>query len=331
MSDDKAPREKLPTFPTFCSLAEAEAYSDQTGDPYFEICYHLEGRLNVALKTMHDHYAEGSPSKRAKMQTGLVRGLACPEGWPKRPKPLISLLVALTRYRLEETAHAYTVREALTALVFEKEHEGTMSDSAFDSGTFEPDTPVDAENARKDLLRLCDWIESRLHMGVHSMWYRAPDCFVSDEDRAHLANIGVTQRHLANLPERDRKRWEGIHARAAEKHWGDLKTWSVVGKVQHDPEPRTWTHPETDGRIIGLWPLVVRYNWTYVDLLNVLERLLPLPSGEGERRYPLDSTESLKVHCRTICGLTKSGKGRSAREMPEGWPIAERLFGVMGK
>jgi hypothetical protein len=37
--DDKQP------FPIFGSLAEAEAYSDETGDAYFEICYHLEGNL----------------------------------------------------------------------------------------------------------------------------------------------------------------------------------------------------------------------------------------------------------------------------------------------
>jgi hypothetical protein len=324
------PGDKQP-FPTFASLAEAEAYSDKTGDAYFEICYHLEGNLNLCIKAMHDLYANAPSTKRPKMQTGLVREIICPEGWPKHPKTLVYTLLACARFRHEDTCHAYTVNEAMTALVLEKEHEGTLHDSAFDSRTFEPWTPDDAENGRHDLLRLCDWIESRLHYSKHNAWYRAPDCFSDDPDMVHLANIGIAQRHLAKFSERDRKRWEGIHERAAAKHQADLKMWGMVGKVQHDPEPRTWTHPNVDARIIGLWPLVVRYNWTYSDLLKVLEKLLPLPPDGRERRYPLDTVESLKVHCRTICGLTKPGKGKSAEGLPEGWQIAERLFSRTGK
>jgi hypothetical protein len=323
--DDEQP------FPTFGSLAEAEAYSDQTGDAYYEICYHLEGDLNVCLKAIHDLYANAPSAKRPKMQTGLVRERICPEGWPKHPKTLVCTMLACARFRHEQTSHAFTVKEAMAALVLEKEHDGTLRDFSFDSRTFEPWTGADANNVRNDLLRLCDWIESRLHYGTHRLWYGAPDCFSDDPEKVHLANIGIAQRHLAKFPERDRKRWEGIHGRAAAKHEADMKAWGIVGKVQHDPEPRTWTHPDVDLRIIGLWPLVLRYNWTYPDLLKVLEELLPLPKATTERRYPLDSTESLKVHCRSICGLTKPGKGRSAAGLPEGWKIAERLFPRTGK
>jgi hypothetical protein len=98
--------------------------------------------------------------------------------------------------------------------------------------------------------------------------------------------------------------------------------WGMVGKVQHDPDPRTWSHPEIDARIIGLWPLMLRYNWTYPDFLTVLEHLFPPVNAADDRRYPLDSAESLKVHCRSICGLTKSGKGKSTKGLPKGWEIA---------
>ena len=54
------------------------------------------------------------------------------------------------------------------------------------------------------------------------------------------------------------------------------------------------------------------------------------PANE-DRKYPLDSEASLKVHCRSICGLTKSKKGKSADKLPEGWAIAEKLFTGMGK
>lgn len=324
-SPDKEP------FPIFGSLAEAEAFSDQTGDAYYEICYHMEGHLNVCLMAMHDLYANAPVAKRPKMQTGLVSEAVCPAGWPKHPQTLLYLFLACRRFRHEDTAHAATVNEAMAALLLEFGQEARPEEVVFDPRTLEMANPADAEKLRPVLLRLCDWIESRLHYATHRAWYRAPDCFSEDPVKAHLANIGIAQRHLANLPERDRKRWEGIHARAAAKHGADLKMWSTVGKVQHDPEPRTWTHPDVDERIIGLWPLVVRYNWTYADLLNVLEQLLPLPPGRGDRCYPLDSVESLKVHCRSICGLTKPGKGRSAEGLPAGWPIAERLFSRTGK
>ena len=324
------PTDRQP-FPIFASLEEAEAYSEKTGDAYFEICYHLEGRLNLCIEAIHDLYANASPRKRPKMQTGLVREEICPEGWPKHPKTLICMLAACGRFRHEDTCHAYTVNEAMTAWLLEKKNDKTALKTAFDPKTFEPATEADAVNARSDLLRLCDWIESRLHTDMHAAWYGAPDCFSDDQEKVHLANIGIAQRYLANLSERDRKRWEGIHERAADKHKGDLKAWRTVGKVQYDPEPRTWTHPDVDMRVIGLWPLVMRYNWTYSDLLKVLDALLPKPTNNDDRKYPLDSEASLKMHCRTFCGLNKDKKGKSADTMPEGWKIAAELFPDKGK
>jgi hypothetical protein len=231
------PSRKQP-FPTFASLAEAEAYSDKTGDAYFEICYHLEGNLNVCLKAMHDLYANAPSTKRPKMQTGLVREIICPAGWPKHPKTLVVTLVTCARFRREDTCHAYTVNEAMTAWDLEAQNDSTLGNFTFYPKTF--DLPAaEVEKARYALLRLCDWIESRLHYGTHNAWYRAPDCFSEDADKVHLANIGIAQRHLAKFSERDRKQWEGIHERAARKHQTDLKAWGTVGKVQYNPEPRT--------------------------------------------------------------------------------------------
>ena len=170
MKASNKPDDKQP-FPTFASLAEAEAYSDKTGDAYFEICYHLEGKLNLCLNAIHDLYANAPSTKRQKMQTGLVREIICPEGWPKHPETLVCTLACCGRFRHEDTCHAYTVNEALTAFVLEKQHDGTLHNVAFDRRTFEPITSTDTENARSDLLRLCDWIESRLHYGTHSAWY----------------------------------------------------------------------------------------------------------------------------------------------------------------
>jgi len=58
---------------------------------------------------------------------------------------------------------------------------------------------------------------------------------------------------------------------------------------------------------------------------------MPSPAANEDRKYPLDSEASLKVHCRSICGLTKSKKGKTAVKLPEGWAIAEKLFSRTGK
>jgi hypothetical protein len=325
--NNKAPK----IFPTFKSSTEAEQFSGQANDAYFEICYHIEGKLNLCLQEMLKLYRDAPPGKRPKMQTGIVRNIFCPEGWPKNQKTLVYILLSLNRFRHEDTCHAYTINEAMTAFVLEREFDGHEHGPKFDKKTFEPGSQEDAQNMRRDLLRICDWIESRLHWEKHNAWYQSPDSFSEDGEIAHLTNLGIIQRHLAKFSERDRKRWEEMHLTAAVKNQSNLKMWTLVGKAQHDPAPRTWTHPEVDDRVIGIWPLVERYNWTYSDLLKVLEKLLPPEKCAAYSKYPLDSPESLKVHCRTICGLTKSSKGRSTSGMPNGWQIAQRLFRSDGK
>jgi hypothetical protein len=317
-------------FPTFRSPAEAEAYSERTGDAYFEICYHLEGRLNLCAQKLHDLYAGVVKGTRPRMQTGVVRDFVCPDGWPKHPRTLISILLSLQRYSHEKTCHAHTIARAIRALEFENQLDTAHQDPVFNTATSEPRTAADTHLARNTLLRLCDWIESNLHFLTHRSWYHCPDSFEADPETSHLANIGFIQRHLANLSERDRRRWAEIHERSATQHQSNIKVWSTVGRVQHDPRPRTWTHPDVDERVIRLWPLMARHNWTYTDLLKVLDALLP-PCGHEDRRYPLDSEGNLKMHCRSICGLAKNQKGKTAEKMPEGFSVAQLLFSATGK
>ena len=189
MTTPGAPAGREP-FPTFGSLAEAEAYSEQNGDAYYEICYHLEGQLNLSLAAMHDLYARASSAKRPRMQTGVVREWVCPAGWPKHPQTLVHLLLACGRFRHEETAHAATVDEAMTALLLELGQEATPEGVVLGPKTLALANPTGAEKLRPVLLRLCDWIESRLHCGIHGAWYRAPDCFSEDPAKEHLFEGG---------------------------------------------------------------------------------------------------------------------------------------------
>jgi len=304
-------------FPIFASREEAEAYSDKTGDSYYEICYWIEGKLNLCGMAMRDAYAEVVAGKRT-MPSGVVRQMIQRE--ELRPETRQAVLTCFHHYAEEETCHAYAVREALMALEV---------DLAFQKLLFDMAHP-DPKHTDLVLGLLCDWLESRLHYRTHRGWYECPDSFSPDADMSHLSNLGFIERHLATMPARDRERFHGLLERGASE-FGGKKVWQQVGKVMHNPQPRPWTHPLVDEILIGVWPLVVRYNWTYADLLKVLDCLLPAPSANDDRQYPLDSEASLKVHCRSICRLTKNKKGKSAHGMPEGWPIVEKLCRIKGK
>jgi len=308
---------KKQPFPIFASREEVEAYSDKSGDAYYEVCYWLEGQFNLCVMAMRDAYVEAAAGKRA-MQSGLVQQRIDREDF--HPETRQAILKCFLRYAQEETCHAYNVREALTALQLEL---------GFQKFSFNPANP-DPHQTNFVLGRLCDWLESRMHYSTHRGWYACPDSFSPNADISHLSNLGFIERHLANMPARDQERFHGLLERGAKEFAGN-KVWQQVGKIMHDPQARTWTHPQVDAIVIGVWPLVVRYNWTYSDLLKVLDSLLPAPSANEDRQYPLDSEASLKVHCRSVCRLTKSKKGKTAKKMPEGWTIAAKLFTCIGK
>jgi hypothetical protein len=312
------PKRKENLLPIFVTREAAEAFSDKVGDAYYEVVCFLEGRLNLCIEKMIGTYAaNATKTTKAKcsMQRRIVREVICPANCKLQPETLAAILKTCKRYAEEETAQADIIKEAATALNVEMHYEGSRCDFA----------DCDEQQSRSAILRLCDWIESRIHWSTHRLWYNCPLLFSDDQAVQHLASIGFNLHHLACFGDRDTMKLNGILARAADEHAKDLKTWGIVGKVQYNPQPITWTHPKVDSLVIGLWPLLMKYNWTYSDMLNVLHKLLPQP--EEDWKYPLDGEHELRVHCRSVCGLTKLSKGKTAPKLPEGWAVAEHLFG----
>jgi hypothetical protein len=331
------PQSKKAPFPIFATREEAQAYSKQVGDAYFEIAYCIEWALNDCAKKMRDQYAATpKTAPKPKMQTGLVRALLCPENSKAPPESYAVLLKASIRFASEETGQGHNLRLALNRFDCERQFEveaigQQVRKFVASKGLSLRHPPEDlltqialgnADNAERVLLRLCDWLESRLHFVTHRAWYNCPDSFSDDPDTRHLADLGMAERCLAKMSERDSEIFHCLLDRAAAKHGNDMKKWAIIGKVHHDPEPRIWTHPKVDRLLIAVWPLVLRHNWTYPDLLKVTRKLL---SDDGHH-YPLDTAHNLKVHCRMTCGLTKTAKGKSSDDFPAGWPVAERLF-----
>ena len=170
---------------------------------------------------------------------------------------------------------------------------------------------------------MCDWFECLLHEHIHTEYYLKPMKFSRDKDILKLWNMGLNFQTMGNFSPWKRAQLLQQFATAATEYADRPELWAHVGKAMQKQKPRTWTHPKVDALIINLWPLVKHYNWTYEDLLNVVGKRLQIPMD----RYPCDSVDSLKVHCRTVLGLTKSCKGKSVGlgKLPEGWQIAEQL------
>jgi hypothetical protein len=80
-------------------------------------------------------------------------------------------------------------------------------------------------------------------------------------------------------------------------------------------------HREFDKLIILLWPLAMRHNWGYLDLLNVLRSL-----GCG-KSFPCPSEGQLAEYCQTALRLQLTSRPIAAKETPiAGQVVAERLF-----
>ena len=90
-----------------------------------------------------------------------------------------------------------------------------------------------------------------------------------------------------------------------------------------DDRPRVWNYEDVDSAVITLWPLVKRFNWTYVDLLKTIR-----PSVKRPKLYPCHREQSFATYCTNVLGVRKTEKGTSADGNPAGVEIAHRLLGL---
>ena len=311
MSDtnSEAPKEH---FPLFKSMDEAVAYCEKTGDNYYLTAFMLEMWAGDLITKAVEKYAERKPNKRD-MQSGeafnheIFRDLftSCED-----PKELAHFLQSLCRFALEEDSYAEVLRESFALFGTENEVNAVARPQ---------DRPTIAE-LRRYIARYCDWYESRIHSMVHTLYYYAPGSVSSpDEESRHLFALGVSQSGLPDLRPYDQEFWQWNHETALSK-LTDPRKWKFIGQGFANEKARSHSHPEIDDAIITLWPLVRRFNWTYHELLNVLEAIAPRYRG----RYPCDAVESIQKHCTLTVGLKK---GTGDRRGPAGKAIKRDQIG----
>jgi len=175
--------------------------------------------------------------------------------------------------------------------------------------------------ARQTIERWCDWLDASIHLLTHSYWHNSPVSFDPDPEKRDLACLGVVQRFFADQTPLVRALWHHVYSDAVERFKNSPK-WLKLGQAMASEQQRPWTYREVDTAIISLWPLLKRHNWTYRDLMNVTRALISRPDA-----YPCQREQDFTVHCRTVLGLRKTGRGTSSKDgRPPGHQIAREVF-----
>lgn len=292
-------------YPLFKSMEEAAAYSHKVGDNYYVTAFMLEIWLGDLITANVTNYADQNPNKR-EMQTGqafrheVFRKLFtdC-----KDEAQLHHFISSLLRFGKEDDNFAKII--LLTFGLFGPENE---VNPIVDIHAIRPG-PDAAELMRRYIKRFCDWLDCHLHFNTHFLSYHAPGSFFpGDEEARHLYALGLAQRNLPQHSAYDQTFWQWNHETALEQLTRRDK-WAkfLAAGVKHE-DKRHHTHPEVDDCVIGCWPLVKRFQWSYNELLAVLDHALPQYQG----RYPCDSYVSLQKHCIQTLGLKKGTGGKRA-------------------
>jgi len=177
-------------------------------------------------------------------------------------------------------------------------------------------------DSRVALIYFCDWLDSILHLKTHAMWYSQPAMFNPDAEKRDLAAGAFLHQHMANADAETKARYQAQFDAAA-KHYPESPKQRAMAVALDDDTPRVWNYEDVDSAVITLWPLVKRFNWTYVDLLKTIQ-----PSVKRPKLYPCQREQSFATYCTNVLGLRKTGKGKSSEGELLGADVARRLLGM---
>lgn len=318
-------------YPLFKDYGEAIAYCKKTGDNYYATAFLLEFWIGNLVVEVSEKYADLPPQKR-NMQNGNAFGHFVFKDLFSRcndPKELLTFTRHLLRFAEEEDTTAHLVRQAFTFFGIESEITPVVDIHALRPG------PSATEPLRLYIRRFCDWFDALLHSNAHFMYYHAPGAYhPGDEEARHLFTLGIGEGAMPHLSGYDQQFWRWNHESALHRLSKPSK-WKFLADGVKNEKTRHQAHPELDEFVIVLWPLLKRFNWSYNELLIVLEQALPQCVG----RYPCDLYSNLQKHCLQALGLKKgSGATRGpagnstsrdeqyAPSMPEGFEIVKAFI-----
>lgn len=180
---------------------------------------------------------------------------------------------------------------------------------------------------RSTIVRLCDWLDSDLHLRLLREWHVMPDCFDPDPKKRELALLGISYRNFKGLSEQAQEHFI-THAADAAAEQKNTPNWAVFRQVAHNPPPppRPWPTGKLDTVIVRLWPLIKRYHWSASQLLGTLGKVL-----SASELSPCRDEVSLVAYCQNTLNLRWSLNQKSKIEIqkfPQSSQIALRLCHV---
>jgi hypothetical protein len=301
------------------SVAEATALCEQEKDGFYLTAFAVQCWLGQLVVQTAAEYAEKKNPKDRSLQSGQAwQGFLNLVPQPEVNQDLPAILSHLFRFAEYEDPLAALLRHALIPLSVEHDCTGDyFGPKTMDIAKHPKDGP---QLARRSLVRWCDWLDALIHFRTHQHWHLSPACFDPDPDKRELAALGANQRHLAHLDESAKAHWLWHLSEAAE-HFKDSPKWPTLGQAMSADSNRLWQYADVDTLVIGFWPLVKQYNWTYRDLLNVIRPAIHRPDT-----YPCAAEQDFAAYCTNILGLRKTTKGRTAKNgCPPGHDIALQL------
>jgi hypothetical protein len=157
-------------------------------------------------------------------------------------------------------------------------------------------------------LRLMQWRAARLEWWLLLMRKENPAAF-DDQATQRSRDAAELGARLGDKTEKTTDRLIDFIKRRNELSEHE---WGTFTKTAFQNKPADWRHPELDTFLMLMWPIVSRFNWTYRDVLEAVQRKF-----RGQHGYPFDSTTQLIKQCRGL-GLRTGNKPRTARPHPKG-------------
>ncbi len=296
--------------PLMKSLDDAKALCERERDNFYVTAFMIECWLGeVTCRTVAQHSGKKSAAKR-QLQVGMAREVFADMFGGVSDKEMLHLFGCLVRFGEYDDAQSHLLLRAYGAMALE------YPDAIWPDVNAPLTTEkiaVSVRFIRKLCQRLCDWVEAFSHWQTHLLSIYEPMAFDPDPDKKELAVLGMQQRQYGGMNASQKEWWRWRHEDTAER-FKDSPKWQTLGRVMAATPSGGQDPAAVDQLIIIFWPLVKRHGWTYRDLMNVINAIMPPPVA-----YPCVEAKELAAHCANVLGLRK-GRTEQGKSAPDGRP-----------
>lgn len=305
-----------PPMPFMKTFDDAMTLCEREHDNFYLTLFMFQVWLGELSIQTRDEYAEKKSAVQRRLQTGRALEIFDRYFGHTKAEEYFHIIHSLCRFSQYDDSQSDMAFQALSQFFCEESPPTPPSSRP----TLE-EVRTATTQARHFIVRFCDWLEAVAHRQTHAMYYWSPVSFDFDPAKRELAALGINQKIFAELSKNEKEWWFWRHGEAAER-FKDSPKWPMIGQAMSSVKTRKQKYPQLDMAIISCWPLVKKHNWTYLDLCNVLNALLPKMDAR-----PLQREHDMATYCNNVLGLRKeTNDGVTAKNgKPAGFDLALRL------